>query len=79
MKRPYAAKVIAISSGISGMEGVMEAEEVMTNKPQVDENTVRTMQELLRQPPKRHDEMKLEKPRKKRAKLSPAPKRPKKP
>jgi hypothetical protein len=33
------------------------------NKPQVDENTLRTMQELLRQPPKPHDEMKLGKPR----------------
>jgi hypothetical protein len=31
----------------------------MTNKPQVDENTLRTMQELLRQPPKPHDQMKL--------------------
>jgi hypothetical protein len=33
------------------------------SKPQVDENTLRTMQELLRQPPKTHDEMKLGKPR----------------
>ncbi len=39
----------------------------MTNKPQVDENTLRTMQELLRQPPKPHDEMKLGKPRGKKA------------
>jgi hypothetical protein len=38
------------------------------NKPQVDENTLRTMQELLRQPPKHHDEMKLGKPRGKKAK-----------
>jgi hypothetical protein len=37
------------------------------NKPQVDENTLRTMQELLRQPPKPHDEMKLGKPRGKKA------------
>ena len=33
------------------------------SKPQVDENTLRTMQELLRQPPKQHSEMKLGKPR----------------
>jgi len=26
------------------------------SKPQIDENTLRTMQELLRQPPKPHDE-----------------------
>jgi hypothetical protein len=31
----------------------------MSEKPHVDENTLRTMQELLRQPPKTHDEMKL--------------------
>jgi hypothetical protein len=31
----------------------------MSNKPQVDENTLRTMQELLRQPPKPHDQMNL--------------------
>jgi len=37
------------------------------SKPQLDENTLRTMQELLRQPPKRHDEMKLGKPRNKKA------------
>jgi hypothetical protein len=42
-------------------------------KPQVDENTLRTMQELLRQPPKTHDEMKLGKPRGKKAA---SPKRP---
>jgi hypothetical protein len=29
------------------------------NKPQVDENTLRTMEQLLRQPPKQHDQMKL--------------------
>jgi hypothetical protein len=39
----------------------------MTNKPQIDENTLRTMQELLRQAPKPHDEMKLAKPRGKKA------------
>jgi hypothetical protein len=32
----------------------------------VDENTLWTMQELLRQPPKPHDEMKLGKPKKKK-------------
>jgi hypothetical protein len=32
----------------------------MSDKPQVDENTLRTMEALLRQPPKPHDEMKLE-------------------
>jgi len=37
------------------------------DKPQVDENTLRTMEALLRQPPKRHDEMKLGKPRNKKA------------
>jgi hypothetical protein len=36
----------------------------MTNKPQVDENTLRTMQELLRRPPKQHSEMKLGKRKK---------------
>jgi hypothetical protein len=36
-------------------------------KPQVDENTLRTMRELLRQPPKPHDQMKLGKPRNKKA------------
>jgi hypothetical protein len=36
----------------------------MTGKPQVDENTLRTMQELLRQPPKPHDAMKLGKKKK---------------
>jgi hypothetical protein len=36
-------------------------------KPQVDENTVRIMQELLRQPPKPHDEMKRGKARVKKA------------
>ncbi len=35
----------------------------MSSKPQVDDNTLRTMQELLRQPPKPHDQMKLGKPR----------------
>jgi hypothetical protein len=35
----------------------------MTNTPHVDENTLRTMQELLHQPPKPHDQMKLGKPR----------------
>jgi hypothetical protein len=39
----------------------------MTNKPQIDENTLRTMQELLRQRPKPHDEMKLVKPGGKKA------------
>jgi hypothetical protein len=39
----------------------------MSDKPQVDENTLRTMQELLRQPPKPHDQMKLGKPRNKKA------------
>jgi hypothetical protein len=39
----------------------------MTNKPQVDENTLRTMQALLRQPPKTHYEMKLGKPKGKKA------------
>jgi hypothetical protein len=39
----------------------------MSDKPQVDENTLRTMQALLRQPPKPHDEMKLGKPRGKKA------------
>jgi hypothetical protein len=34
----------------------MEGAEVMTGKPQVDENTPRTMQELLRQSPKPHDQ-----------------------
>jgi len=43
----------------------------MSDKPQVDEATLRTMQELLRQPPKPHDQMKLGKPRNKKA----APKR----
>jgi hypothetical protein len=33
----------------------------MADKPRVDENTLRTMQELLRQPPKLHSEMKLRK------------------
>jgi hypothetical protein len=37
------------------------------SKPQIDENTLRTMQELLRQPPKPHAEMKLGKPRNKKA------------
>lgn len=37
------------------------------NKPQVDENTLRTMQELLRQAPKLHSEMKIGKPRGKKA------------
>jgi len=41
----------------------------MADKPQVDENTLRTMQELLRQPPKPHDQMKLGK---KKAKKAPA-------
>ena len=35
----------------------------MTDKPHVDANTLRTMQELLRQPPKPHDQMKLGKSR----------------
>ena len=38
------------------IDGVREGEEAMTNKPQVDENTLRTMEALLHQPPKRHDE-----------------------
>jgi hypothetical protein len=38
----------------------------MTDKPQVDENTLRTMQELLRQPPKPHAEMKIGKPKAKK-------------
>jgi hypothetical protein len=37
------------------------------SKPQVDENTLRTMEALLRQPPKPHDQMKLGKPRGKKA------------
>jgi len=52
----------------------MEGAEVMTDKPQVDENTLRTMQELLRQPPNQHSEMKLGKTPAKKAK---SPKRPK--
>jgi hypothetical protein len=44
----------------------------MSGKPQVDEKTLRTMQELLRQPPKPHDQMKLGKPR---AKKPASPKR----
>jgi hypothetical protein len=40
----------------------------MAEKPNLDENTLRTMQELLRQPPKQHSEMKLGKPRGKKAK-----------
>jgi hypothetical protein len=43
-------------------------------KPQVDEATLRTMEALLKQPPKPHDEMKLGKPRGKKAK-SPAKRR----
>lgn len=39
----------------------------MNDKPQVDENTLRTMQELLKQPPKQHSEMKIGKPRNKKA------------
>jgi hypothetical protein len=39
----------------------------MTHKPHIDEKTLRTMQELLRQPPKPHSEMKLGKPRGKKA------------
>jgi hypothetical protein len=37
------------------------------SKPQVDEATLKTMEALLRQPPKQHSEMKLGKPRKKKA------------
>lgn len=40
----------------------------MADKPHVDEKTLRTMQELLRQPPKPHSEMKLGKRTKKPAK-----------
>jgi hypothetical protein len=36
-------------------------------EPHVDENTLRTMEALLCQPPKLHDEMKLGKPRGKKA------------
>jgi hypothetical protein len=39
----------------------------MSDKPQVDENMLRTMQELLRQPLKPRDQMKLGKPRGKKA------------
>jgi hypothetical protein len=39
----------------------------MSDKPQIDENTLRTMQELVRQLPKQHSEMKLGKPRNKKA------------
>jgi hypothetical protein len=39
----------------------------MSDKPQVDENTLRTMEALLHQPPKQHSEMKLGKPRGKKA------------
>ena len=63
MKRPYDAKVTTMVSGISSTEGT----EVMSDKPQVDENTLRTMEALLRQPPKPHDQMKLGKPRDKKA------------
>lgn len=49
----------------------------MTDKPHVDENTLRTMRELLRQPPKPHSEMKLGKPRGKGAVKK--PKRPRNP
>ncbi len=35
----------------------------MTDKPQVDAGTLRTMRELLRQSPKPHEQMKLGKPR----------------
>jgi hypothetical protein len=42
----------------------------MTNKPHVDEKTLRTMQELLRQPPKPHADMKLGKPRKPKPKAT---------
>jgi len=42
----------------------------MSDKPQVDENTLRTMQELPREPPKPHDEMKLGKPRGKKGRES---------
>jgi hypothetical protein len=31
----------------------------MADKPPMDENTLRTMRELLRMPPKPHDQMKL--------------------
>jgi hypothetical protein len=48
----------------------------MTDNPRVDENTLRTMRELLRQPPKPHSEMKLGKPRGKQAVEK--PKRPRK-
>jgi hypothetical protein len=33
------------------------------NKPQVDENTLRTMQELLRQPPKQTKSLEVKRPR----------------
>jgi hypothetical protein len=39
----------------------------MTNKPQVDENSLRTMRALLRQPPETHYEMKLGKRKAKKA------------
>jgi hypothetical protein len=39
----------------------------MAKAPTVDENTLRTMQELQRQRPKHHDEMKIGKPRNKKA------------
>ena len=39
----------------------------MNDKPQVNEDMLRTMQALLRQPPKPHDQMKIGKPRGKKA------------
>jgi hypothetical protein len=45
----------------------------MSDKPQVDADTLKTMEALLRQPPKQHSEMKLGKPRGKKAA---SPKRP---
>jgi hypothetical protein len=39
----------------------------MSDKPQVDENTLRTMEALLRQPPKHHSEMKVGKRKSKKA------------
>jgi hypothetical protein len=39
----------------------------MANKPHVDEATLRVMRKLVRQPPKPHDQMKLGKPKGKKA------------
>jgi len=46
----------------------------MKDKPQVDEATLKTMRALLSQPPKPHDQMKLGKPRGKKAKSPEKPK-----